>query len=545
MSKMISENRVPFIILKEGTRRTYGREAQLNNIRVAKIIAEAMKTSLGPRGMDKMLVDRLGNVIVTNDGATIMKLINAKHPVAKILVEAALSQDAEVGDGTTSVVVLLGELLAKAEELIRKDVHPVTIIDGYKKAISKAIEVLDKISVPVSLSDKNILKKVAKTAMAAKLVSHEADYLAEIAVNSVMEIAENDGKTWNVDLDNIKIEKKVGSYIGDSFIVKGVVLDKEVAHPDMPRSITHATIALLDGAFEIRKAELNAKLYLENAQQYKQFLEEREEVIQGMVNKLAEIGVNVLFCRMRIDEKAEHFMARKGIMAVKRVKRSDLEKIAKATGARIVGRPEEISKEDLGKAKLVEERRIGGEDKLIFIEGCENPKAISVLIRGATKEVTDEVERSLIDALSAVKNIFIENKIIAGGGAPEMEIALALRDYARSLSGKEQLAVEKFADALESIPAQLAESCGLDPIEAVVTLRAMHSRGEVWAGVDVSNGKLVHDMYSINVLEPLVVKKHVLKTAVEGAIMILKIDDIVIASSVAEREDLEAEKKEE
>ncbi|MEM0488152.1 MAG: thermosome subunit alpha [Candidatus Bathyarchaeia archaeon] len=538
-SRILSENRVPVIILKEGTQRTQGREAQINNLRVAKIIAETMKTSLGPKGMDKMLVDKLGNIIVTNDGATIMKLVNAKHPIAKIFVEIARSQDIEVGDGTTSVVVLAGELLAKAEELIRKGIHPVTIINGYKKALKKALEVIDKISVQLSLNDKELLKEVAKTAMAAKFVSHYADYLADIAVESVFMIAEKENESWKIDLDNIKIEKKVGGSINDSMIIKGIVLDKEAAHPDMPRRIRNARIALLDTSFEIKKAELNAKLYLENANQYRKFLEEKEEVIKEMVDRLADIGVNFLCCRMRIDEKAEFFMAKRGIMAIERVKRSDLEKISKATGARIAARPEEITEDDLGKAEYVEERKIGGENKLTVIEGCENPKAISILVRGATREIVDEAERSLIDALSAVRNIFVENKIIAGGGSSEIEIASVIRNYAETLFGKEQLAVEKFAEAIESLPAQLAESSGLDPIEAVTTLRAMHRNGKVWAGVDVLNGRLHDDMFSLRVFEPLIVKKQILKTAVEAALMILKIDDIIIASSVADRDEEE------
>jgi len=526
---------VPVIILREGTQRTRGREAQLNNIMVAKIIAEAMRSSLGPRGMDKMLVDSFGDVTITSDGATILKEMEVEHPVAKMLVEIAKAQDAEVGDGTTSVVVIAGELLSKAEELIEKEVHPTTIIDGYRKAAVKALEFYDQIGVPVSLDDKETLKKIAKTSMAAKIVSEDADHLAELAVEAVLRVAEKvDGK-WKVDLDNIKIEKKEGQSIRDTAIIDGIVLDKEVVHSGMPRLIHDAKIALLDCPLEIEKTEFDAKLHIESPEQMKAFMEQEEQMLKEMVEKIAAIGANVVLCQKGIDDVAQHFLARKGMLAVRRIKRSDIEKIARATGARIITRLEEISEKDLGRAKLVEERRVG-EDKMVFIEGCENPKSITILVRGGTKRLVDEAERSLKDALNVVKDVIMENKIVAGGGAPEIEVSLALREYAKSLAGKEQLAVEKFAEALEVIPMQLAENAGLDPIEVIVSLRARHKKGEKWAGVNVMEGKL-DDMYKLEVLEPVLVKKQAIKAAVEAAAMILKIDDIIAASRLEEKKE--------
>jgi thermosome len=524
---------IPVIILREGTQRTRGRDAQLNNIMVAKVIAEAMRSSLGPRGMDKMLVDSFGDVTITSDGATILKEMEVEHPVAKMLVEVAKAQDAEVGDGTTTVVVLAGELLAKAEELIEKEVHPSIIIDGYKKAAVKALEVYDQIAIPVSIEDKETLKKIAKTAMSAKVVSEDADYLAGIVVDAVLRVAERvDGK-WTIDLDNIKLEKKEGQSIRDTSIIDGIVLDKEVVHPGMPRLIHNARIAVLDCPLEIEKTEFDAKLHIETPEQMKAFMEQEEQMLKEMVDKIAAAGANVVVCQKGIDDVAQHFLARRGILAVRRVKRSDIEKVAKATGARIITRIEEISEKDLGRAKLVEERRVG-EDRMVFIEGCENPKAITILIRGGTKRLVDEAERSIKDALNVVKDVLVEPKIVAGGGAPEIEVSLALRDYAKTLPGKEQLAVEKFAEAVEIVPAQLAENAGLDPIEAIVNLRAKHKEGQRWAGINVFEGK-IDDMYKLNVLEPVLVKKQAIKSAVEAAAMILRIDDIIAASRLEEK----------
>ncbi len=533
---------IPVIVLKEGTTRSRGREAQLSNITVAKIIAETMKSSLGPRGMDKMLVDSFGDVVITNDGATILKEMDVEHPVAKMLVEVAKAQDAEVGDGTTTAVVLAGELLAKAEELIEKEVHPTLIIEGYKKAATKALELYDKLAVQVSPTDKEVLKKIAKTSMISKLVGEEADYLADIAVEAILKVAEKADGTWRVDLDDVKIEKKEGGSLRDTRLIEGIVLDKEVVHPGMPKIVHNAKIALLDASLEIEKTEFDAKLNIESPEQMRAFMKQEEEMLKEMVEKIAATGANVVLCQKGIDDMAQHFLARKGIMAVRRIKKSDMDKLAKATGGRVVTRIEELTEKDLGRAKLVEERRVG-EDKMVFVEGCENPKSITILIRGGTKRIVDEAERSLKDALNVVKDVVVEGKIVAGGGAPETEVALGLRDYSKTLAGKEQLAVEKFAEALEVVPSQLAENAGMDPIETIVNLRAKHKEGQKWAGVNVFTGK-IEDMWKLEVLEPVLVKKQVIKSAVEAASMILKIDDIIAASKLEEKKPGKEKEKE-
>jgi len=544
MFRAVPQDRAPVIVLKEGTRRIYGKDVLMNNILVAKVVAETMKTSLGPKGMDKMLVDRLNNIVVTNDGATIMRLAQFKHPVAKMLVEIAKSQDIEVGDGTTTVVVLAGYLLINAADLIKKGIHPVTIAEGYRKSLKKALEVIDSSSMSIKISDRETIIKAVKTSLSAKYVSQYSDHLANLAIDAVANIAEYSDDGWKVDLDNIKITVKAGGSIDESRLVRGIVLDKEVAHPDMPRKVENAKIALLDSPLDVKKPELSARVYLETAEQYKQFLLEKENIVKEMIEKISNCGVNVIFCRMNIDEKVQHYLARKSIMAVKRVKKSDLEKISKATGAYILSTIDELSKDDLGKAKIVEERRMRAEDKMLFIDGCENPKALSILLRGSTEEIVREAERCLIDGLSIIRDLYVDNRLVCGGGSIEMEISLGLREYAASLKGKEQLAVQAFADAIEVIPAQLASSCGMDPIVAITTLRAKHNEGQSTIGINVIDGQY-EDMYSIGVLEPAIVKKHVLKAATEAAVTILKIDDIVVASSVAEKEeDTEGTEKE-
>lgn len=523
----------PVIILKEGTQRSRGRDAQSSNIMVAKIIAESMRSSLGPRGMDKMLVDSFGDVVITNDGATILKEMDVEHPVAKMLVEVAKAQDSEVGDGTTTAVVLAGELLAKAEELIEKEVHPSVIIDGYRKAAVKALEVLDEIGYPASPEDRDMLIRVAKTSMASKLVSEEADYLSNLAVDAVLKIAEKVNGIWVVDLDNILLVKKSGQSLRDTKLVEGIVLDKEVVHPDMPKLVRNAKIAILDAPLEIEKTEFDAKLHIETPEQMKAFMKQEEEMLREMVNKVISVGANVVICQKGIDDLAQYFLAKAGILAVRRVKKSDMDKLAKATNGRVISRIDDLTPEDLGRAALVEERRVG-EDKMVFIEGCENPKSISILIRGGTQRIVDEAERSLKDAINVVKDVIVEGKVVAGGGAPEIELAMRLRDYANTLAGKEQLAVNKFADTLEIVPSQLAENAGMDPIETIVNLTSEHKKGNKWAGVDVFNAK-ISDMFKRDVIEPLLVKKQTIKSAVEAASMILKIDDIIAASRLEEK----------
>jgi thermosome len=534
---------VPVIILKEGTQRTRGREAQAANIMVAKAIAEAMRTSLGPRGMDKMLVDSFGDIVITNDGATILKEMDVEHPVAKMLVEVAKAQDEEVGDGTTTAVVVAGELLAKAEELIDKEIHPSLIIEGYKKAAAEALRILDEIGVPVNPQDKEYLVRIAKTSLASKLVGEYAEHLARIAVEAVLKVARLENGKWKVDLDDVKIEKKEGMSVMDTMLIEGIVLDKEVVHPDMPKLVRNAKIALLDAPLEIEKTEFDAKLHIETPEQMRAFMEQEERMLKEMVDKIAATGANVVFCQKGIDDLAQHFLARKGILAVRRIKKSDMEKLAKATGGRVISRIDDLTPEDLGRAQLVEERRVG-EDKMVFVEGCENPRAVTILVRGGTQRIVDEAERSIKDAINVVKDILMEPKIVAGGGAIETELALRLRDYARTLPGKEQLAVEKFAEALEIVPIQLAENAGLDPVESIVTLRSKHKEGERWYGVDVLNNRL-HDMMSLNVIDPVAVKKQVIKSAVEAASLVLKIDDIIAASKLSEKESKKEGKKKE
>ncbi|MEM2562583.1 MAG: thermosome subunit beta [Candidatus Bathyarchaeia archaeon] len=519
--------RIPVLILKEGSTRSRGREAQHNNIMAARVIAEAVRSSLGPKGMDKMLVDSLGDVTITNDGKTILDEMEVEHPAAKMMVEVAKAQDKEVGDGTTSVVVFAGELLNRAEDLLNKNIHPTVIIDGYRKAADKALEVLEKIAIGVDPQDRDALKKVAMTAMASKLVSENRDRLADISVEAILHVAQRIGDQFKADLDDILVQKKHGESVADTQLIKGLVIDKEVVHPGMPKRVEKARIALLDCPLEIEKTEFDAKINIETPEQMEAFLREEENMLRGMVEKIASVGANVVICQKGIDDMAQHFLARRGILAVRRAKKSDMEKLAKATGGRVVTNLEDLKPEDLGYAELVEERKIG-EDKMVFVEGCRNLKAVAILVRGGSERIVDEAERSIHDALCVVRDVVQEPKILAGGGAPEIEVARAIREYAQSLPGREQLAAQSFADAIEVIPTALAENAGLDPIDILSELRARHERGETWAGVDVNAGK-VRDMREIDVYEPLAVKRQIIKSAVEAATMILKIDDVIAA----------------
>jgi len=521
---------VPVLILKEGSTRRTGREAQHNNIMAARIIAESIKSSLGPRGMDKMLVDSLGDVTITSDGKTILDEIDVEHPAAKMMVEVAKTQDDEVGDGTTTSVVVAGELLTKAEELIDKNVHPTVIIDGYRKAADKALEVLEKIAIPVDPTDRESLKKVAMTSMASKLVSENKEQLADIAVDAILHVARKVGEEYRVDLDDIMVEKKPGESITETKLIKGIVLDKEVVHSGMPKRVENAKIALLNCPLEVEKTEFDSKIHIESPEEMEAFLKEEENMLRSMAEKVAEAGANVLICQKGIDDMAQHFLARKGILAVRRAKKSDMEKLSKATGGRIVTNIDDLKPEDLGYAKLVEERKIG-DDKMVFIEGCKDPRSVAVLVRGGAERIVDEAERSVHDALCVVRDVVQEPKILAGGGAPEIEIAKALREYAESLPGREQLAVQSFAEAIEVVPVTLAENAGLDPIDIISDLRAAHEKGETWAGVNVFEGK-VEDMSKLEVYEPLAVKKQVIKSATEAATMILKIDDVIAAGKM-------------
>jgi len=521
---------IPVLVLKEGSSRSRGREAQHTNIMAAKIVAETVKSALGPKGMDKMLVDSFGDVTITSDGRTILDEMDIQHPAAKMMVEVAKTQDNEAGDGTTTAVVVSGELLSKAEELIGKNVHPTIIIDGYKKASERALELLEKIAIPVDLNSQEYIKKAAMTCMASKLVAEHREYLADLAVKSILQVAEKTDGKYKVDVDNVKVEKKPGESLTDTKLINGIVLDKEVVHSGMPKRVENAKIALLDCPLEIEKTEFDAKIHIERPEEMEAFLKQEESMLREMVDKLVAIGANVVLCQKGIDDMAQHFLARKGILAVRRIKKSDMEKLAKATGGKVITNLEDMSPGDLGYASLVEERKIG-DDKMTFVEGCKHPHAVTILIRGGTERIVDEAERSLHDALCVVRDIVEEPKILAGGGAPELEISRELKKYAETLPGREQLAVKSFAEALEAVPITLAENAGLDPIDIISELRARHEKGEIWAGIEVHSGK-VQPMNNAGVFEPLAVKKQIIKSATEAASMILKIDDVIAAGKM-------------
>ncbi len=520
-----SKGSMPIVLLKDGASETKGREAQRNNIQAAKIIAEIVRTSLGPRGMDKMLVDSLGDVTITNDGATILKEIDVQHPAAKMLVEISKTTDNEVGDGTTSAVILAGALLENAESLINQNVHPTIIVDGYRKATKKAIQFLQDISEKTSGNDRTTLLKIAKTSMQTKLVRKDSPALAELVVKAVLAVAEKEGENFIVDEDDIKVEKKAGGSINDSNIIQGIVLDKEVIHGGMPKKIVDAKIALINNALEISKTETDAKINIQNPQQLKSFLDEENRMLKTMVDKVIGSGANVVLCQKGVDDMAQHYLAKSGVLAVRRIKESDLTKLAKATGARIVTNLDDLFEKDLGSAALVEERKIE-EDRWVFIEGCKHPKSVTLLLRGGSQRVVDEVERSVHDAIMVVKDVMEVPSIVAGGGAPETYAATKVRSWSKSLEGREQLAAEKFADALESIPLALAENAGMDPIDTLTSLRSRQLKGEKWTGIDVMKTRIAN-MKSSDIIEPLAVKHQIVSAASEAACMILRIDDVV------------------
>lgn len=520
----------PILILKEGTERSRGSEAMHANIMAAKIVSDAIKSSFGPKGMDKMLVDNFGDITITSDGATMLKEMDIQHPAAKMMVEISKTQDDEVGDGTTSVVILAGELLSKAEDLVEKKVHPTVIIDGYRKAASEALNVLEEIGIPVDPKNKDYLRNVAVTSMASKLVSGQAEYLAKIAVDAILQVVEEKDGKHDVDLDYVKLEKKIGESLSDTNLVKGLVIDKEVVHSGMPKIVKDAKIGLLDAALEIEKTEFDSKLRIESPEEIRAFLDQEEQTFRGLVDKVKKAGINVLFCQKGIDDTVQHFLAREGVMAARRVKKSDMEALARATGAKIVTNVDELNTADCGYAKKVEERKIT-DSKMIFVEDCRNPRAVSILIRGGTERMTDETERSLHDALSVVKDVIVKPKILAGGGAPEIEVARRIRKYAGTVSGKESLAIAAFAEAMDTLPLALAENAGMDPIDALSELQSRHEKGELWAGIDGEAGK-VTDMKSQKVYEPMSVKTQMIKSASEAASMILKIDDVIASSKM-------------
>jgi archaeal chaperonin len=518
----------PVLVLKESALQQKGRDAQKNNIAAAKLVAELVRTSLGPRGMDKMLVDSLGDVTITNDGATILKEIDVQHPAAKMMVEISKTVDNEVGDGTTSSVVFGGALLAKAEELLDKDVHATVIIEGYQAAAEKALLLLTEMAKQVSPSEKEILLKIAKTSMQSKLISEDSDMLSKLVVDSILQVVEKEADGHRVDLDNIKVEKKAGGSIRNTQFIKGIVLDKEVVHSGMPTKIEKAKIALLNSALEIEKTEMSAEIRISDPTQMQMFLEEENRMLKSMVDKVHQIGANVLICQKGIDDIAQHYLAKQGILSVRRVKESDMTKLAKATGGRISSNIDDMTPKDLGAAELVEQRKVET-DKWVFIEGCKNPKAITLLLRGGSQRVVDEVDRSMHDSLMVVKDVIEKPAVVAGGGAPEEYLASHLKEWADRFEGREQLAIKKYAEALEIIPLTIAENAGMDPINTMVTLRAKHSQGKKWTGIDARNTR-VADMFSIDIIEPVAVKEQIIKSATEAACMILRIDDVIASS---------------
>ena len=527
---------VPILVLKEGTTETKGKDAKRNNITAAKVVAELVRTSLGPRGMDKMLVDSVGDITITNDGATILKEIDVQHPAAKMMVEVAKSVDNEVGDGTTSSVVLAGALIEKAEELIDKNVHPTVIVDGYQKASEKALDVLNEdVAIKSNPEDKTLLNKIAFTSMASKLVANDAQELSDIVVDAVLSVAEKlkeDGgeDKIKIDIDNIKVEKKAGASIHDTQLIHGIILDKEVVHGEMPKRIDNAKIALLNCPLEIEKTEMSAEIRINQPQQMQKFLDEENRMLKSMVDKIKSSGANVVLCQKGIDDMAQHYLSKEEILAVRRIKESDMTKLSKATGAKMITNIDELSSTDLGAADLVEERKVET-DKWVFIEGCSNPKALSILVRGGSQKIVDEAERSVHDAIMTVKDAVEYPYVVVGGGASEVVLSQKLREWSGSLSGREQLAAEKFADALESIPLVLAENAGMDIIDTQVQLRTKSSSSgrKLRYGVDVLEGK-VADLASKNIYEPLLVKEQIIKSATEAASMILRIDDVISAS---------------
>jgi len=519
----------PVLILKEGTTRSRGKEAQRNNIMAARVIGEVLKTTLGPRGMDKMLIDNLGDITITNDGAAILNEIEVEHPAAKMMVEIAKTQDDMVGDGTTSAVVLASELLKKAEELLEQNIHPTILVSGYRKAAQKAIEVVGNIAMPIDVSNQDLMLKVALTSMGSKAVGGAKEHLAKIAIDAVKQIAEERGDKTIADIDNIQLIKKTGKSLLETELVQGVIIDKEIVHPGMPRKKENAKIALLDSALEIEKTEISAEIRIRDPTQMKAFLDQENTMMQEMASKIKASGADVVFCQKGIDDMVQHFLAKQGIMAARRVKESDMEKLSRASGGRIVSDLGDLKDADLGKAGLVEERKIG-DDKMIFVEKCKDPHSVAILIRAGLERMVDEAERAMTDALSVVSDVVENSKIVAGGGAVEIEVARQLRRYATQVGGREQLAIEAFADAVEVIPRTLAENGGLEPIDVLVDLRSAHEKDDgKYIGVNVFTGK-VQNSIDNGVIEPAVVKEQALKSAAESASMILRIDDVIASS---------------
>ncbi|MEM1688008.1 MAG: thermosome subunit beta [Nanopusillaceae archaeon] len=517
----------PVVLLPEKYARAVGREAVRSNITAAVIVGEILKTSLGPRGMDKMLVDELGDITVTNDGATILDEMHVEHPAAKLIIEVAKTLDKEVGDGTKRSVVLTGELLKKAGELLDRNIHATVIIEGYRRAANLAEKIVDELSKKVTINDEELLTKVAKVALASKIAGIYGDKLAKIVVDAVKKVTYTEANKVIVDLDSIKIEKKVGGGMEETELIDGIVIDKERIHAGMPKVVKSAKIALIGEAIEIKKTETDARINITSPDQLEAFLKKEQEILRRMVDKIKEVGANVVFVQKGIDDIAAYYLAKYGILAVRRVKKSDMDKLSRATGAKIVSSIEELTPNDLGYAELVEEKKVADEN-MIFVTGCKNPKAVTILIRAGSEHVAEEAERSITDAIKDVANVIKKGKVISGGGAIEIELAEKIRKEAKKHPSKIQMAMLAFADALEAIPAALAENAGMDTIEAMSELRAAHENGKIWYGVDAVEGK-ISDMWELGVVEPADITIQAIKSATEAAIMILKIDDVIAA----------------
>jgi archaeal chaperonin len=514
------------VMLPEGSSRLLGRDAQRTNIAVGYAVASAVKSTLGPRGMDKMMVSDLGDIVITNDGATILKEMNVEHPAAKMMVEISKTQDEEVGDGTTSAVVISGELLKKALELLDQNIHASTIVSGYKMAAEKCMDYLNESCTEVSPKDKEELERIAGISMGSKTVAagRAKEYLSKLVVDAVTQVAEGENHNL-VDKELIKVEKKQGNSVTETELIRGVLVDKEVVHPGMPKRVESAKVALIDAALEIEKTETDARINITSPEQMTAFLEQEEKMLREMVDKIAASGCNVLFCQKGVDDVAQHYLSKKGVLACRRVKKSDMKKLSRATGARVVTTLDDLSSEDLGSAGLVEERKVAG-DEMVFVEDCKEPKSVTLLVRGGTEHVIDEAERAIDDAIGAVSSAIEEGHYVVGGGSIEMDLSMKLRKHAVEVGGREQLAIQAFAEALEVIPRTLAESCGLDSIDAIVELRNKHESVSGF-GVNVYGAGL-GDL-SKEVIEPLKIKRQAIQSASEVAEMILRIDDIIAA----------------
>ena len=520
----------PVIVLKEDTERSRGRDARKSNMMAAQIIAEVLKTTLGPRGMDKMLIDSLGDITITSDGATVLDEIDVQHPAAKMMIEVAKSQDKEVGDGTTTAVLLAGELLKKASELLEDNIHPSIIISGYQKAAEKALETLEKVSKDVDMNDVETLMNISNTSIRSKAVSSARDHLSGIVIEAIKLIVEKRDGTVIADVDNVQIVKKEGQSLAETELVHGIIVDKEVVHDGMPKKIKDAKIALLDAALEVKKTEFDAEIRITSPDSIKAFLDQESDMLKRKVDQVVETGANVLFCQKGIDDMAQHYLAKAGVLSARRVKKSDMEKLAKATGGKVVNNLADLKKTDLGACGVVEERKVGN-DKMVFVEECKDPQAVAIFVRAGLERMIDEAERALNDALYVVSDVAETPKMVAGGGSIEMEMSKAVRGYAAQVGGREQLAIEAFADAMEIIPRTLAENAGLDILDTMVAMKAAHAKKNgAYMGVNVY-GEGVIDMMGEGVVEPTVVKEQAIKSGIEVASMILRIDDVLAAKS--------------